>query len=153
MNIAYFIRPRAHVACLYDDFSLRQALEKMRFHGYTAIPVVTRENCYVGTVSEGDFLWYLVDTSSDGLKKIELSDTEDIRIRDVLRIDKHPPVRITATMEELLEHALHQNFVPVVDDLQHFIGIITRQDILRYFQTQISQSTVNETDWPAPPST
>ena len=56
MNIAYFIHPKQDVATLYDDCTLRQGLEKMRHHGYTAIPVVTRDNKYVGTVTEGDFL-------------------------------------------------------------------------------------------------
>ena len=60
MNIAYLLVPKQNVAYLYDDFTLRQALEKMRSHGYR-IPVINRDNQYVGTVSEGDFLWYLVD--------------------------------------------------------------------------------------------
>ena len=36
-------------------------------------------------------------------------------------------------MEDLLEKTLNQNFVPVVDDLNHFIGIITRKDVIQYF--------------------
>ena len=58
MNIASFLIPRSMVTYLYDDFSLRQGLEKMRYHQRTAVPVVTRENKYIGTLSEGDFLWY-----------------------------------------------------------------------------------------------
>ena len=45
----------------------------------------------------------------------------------------YQPVRITATIEELMEKAVTQNFVPVVDDLDSFIGIVTRRDIIRYF--------------------
>ena len=59
MNIAYFLLPKSNVAYLYDDYTFRQGLEKMRYHGYTAIPVITRNGTYVGTVSEGDFLWQL----------------------------------------------------------------------------------------------
>ena len=36
-------------------------------------------------------------------------------------------------MEELLSAAMNQNFIPVVDDLGTFIGIVTRKDIIRYF--------------------
>jgi predicted transcriptional regulator len=36
-------------------------------------------------------------------------------------------------MEGLIDKALMQNFVPVVDDQKNFIGIITRKDIIRYF--------------------
>lgn len=133
MNIAYFIQPRAQVACLYDDFSLRQGLEKLRAHGYSAIPVVTRNNRYVGTVSEGDFLWYLVDWNKKGQPHDQ--SIEEVRIRDVLKIDRNPPVHITATMEELLNHVMVQNFVPVVDDRGCFVGIVTRHDIIQYYYT------------------
>ena len=59
-DIAYFLLPKSNVAYLYDDYTFRQGLEKMRYHGYTAIPVITRNGTYVGTVSEGDFLWQLL---------------------------------------------------------------------------------------------
>ena len=38
-----------------------------------------------------------------------------------------------SNMEDLLDLTLNQNFVPVVDDLNRFIGIITRKDIIKYF--------------------
>ena len=34
-------------------------------------------------------------------------------------------------MDELLDTIVRHNFVPVVDDLNSFIGIVTRQDIIR----------------------
>lgn len=48
-------------------------------------------------------------------------------------IDRNAPVRITAGMDELLDRVMNQNFVPVVDDLGSFIGIVTRRDIIDYF--------------------
>ncbi len=130
MNIAYFLLPKNSVAYLYDDCTFRQGLEKMRHHGYTAIPVITRDGRYVGTVSEGDFLWRLLaeDNGSFSMK-----DMEQLRIRDILRGNQYPPVGITVGMEELLHSAMNQNFIPVVDDLGSFIGIVTRKDIIRYF--------------------
>ena len=56
MNIAFFLTLKKDVAYLYDDYSIRQALEKMKHHGYQTIPVIDRQGKYVGTVSEGDFL-------------------------------------------------------------------------------------------------
>ena len=43
------------------------------------------------------------------------------------------PVNAKSDMEDLIDKALNQNFVPVVDDRGYFIGIITRKDIIRYF--------------------
>ena len=134
MNIAYFLIPKSAVAFLYDDFTFRQGLEKMRYHGYTAIPVITRQGRYVGTVSEGDFLWKLLSgTEPAESAPLTMKDTEPLKVRDILRRDSYPSVRITVTMEELLQNAMNMNFVPVVDDLDNFIGIVTRRDIIRYF--------------------
>ncbi|MEG1658617.1 MAG: CBS domain-containing protein [Oscillibacter sp.] len=136
MNIAYFLRPKNSVAYLYDDCTFRQGLEKMRHHGYTAIPVINREGKYIGTVSEGDFLWRLLAGETDAEKGISLKDTEQWRVRDILQENNYPSARITVSMEELLTNAMQQNFIPVVDDLGNFIGIVTRKDILRYFADQ-----------------
>lgn len=134
MNVAYFLIPKANVAYIYEDFTLRQGLEKMRAHGYTAIPVLTRECQYVGTVSEGDFLWYLVGGKlNTEPERIQLPDGREAQVRDIMRPDRNPPVMITATIEELLVRAENQNFIPVVDDRHMFIGIVTRRDIIHYY--------------------
>jgi predicted transcriptional regulator len=65
-----------------------------------------------------------------------MKELEDLRIRDILNRDAYPPVRITVTMEELVSSAMQQNFIPVVDDLGNFTGIVTRKDIIRYFSEQ-----------------
>lgn len=132
MNIAYFLLPKNRVAYLYDDCTFRQGLEKMRHHGYTAIPVINREGQYVGTVSEGDFLWKLLAHEQAPLMEREMRDLESIPVRDLLKIDTYPSVGITVSMEDLLMSAMKQNFIPVVDDMGSFIGIVTRKDIIRY---------------------
>ena len=134
MNIAYFLLPKSRIAYLYDDFTFRQGLEKMRNRGYTAIPVITRDGRYVGTVSEGDFLWRLLDTDDPSMKK-----AEELRVRDIIG-SKYPAVRITVTMDALLESAMNQNFFPVIDDLDNFIGIVTRRDIISYLAKENENS-------------
>ena len=136
MNIAYFLLPKNSVAYLYDDCTFRQGLEKMKYHGYTAIPVISRDGKYVWTVSEGDFLWRLLSKGTDSLSAYSMKDMEQLRIKDILRDNHYSPVRITVTMEELLHSAMNQNFIPVVDDLGNFTGIVTRKDIIRYFAEQ-----------------
>ena len=134
MNVAFFLVPKMNVAYLYEDQTLRQGLEKMRAHGYTAIPVLSRDNVYMGTVSEGDFLWYLVEKHL-GMPPEERPETKNACVRDVMRPDRNPPVQITATIEELVHRAEKQNFIPVVDDRNMFIGIVTRKDIIHYYYT------------------
>ena len=124
MNIAYLLTPKHRVAYLYDDSTMRQGLEKLRHHGRSAVPVINRKGQYVGTVSEGDFL------PDEGLPgPCTAKELERLHVRDILR--ENPSVRITASLDELLETIVRHNFVPVVDDLNSFIGIVTRQDIIR----------------------
>ena len=139
MNIAYFLLPKVRVAYLYDDCTFRQGLEKMRHHGYTAIPVISRTGEYIGTVSEGDFLWRILSEETEN--PCTMKQLEQLRVRDILRGTHYPPVRITVTMDELLDSAMNQNFIPVVDDLGNFIGIVTRKDIIRYFSKHKDSET------------
>ena len=134
VNIAYFLLPKSHVAYLYDDYTFRQGLEKMRHHGYTAIPVISRSGQYIGTVSEGDFLWRMLsETDPDTQKEFSMKAMEQLLVADLLKENSYPAVRITVTMDELLDSAMSQNFIPVVDDIGNFIGIVTRKDIIRHF--------------------
>lgn len=128
MNVIKLLRPKDTVAYVYEDSTLRQGLEKMRAHGYTALPVLTKDGEYVGTVSEGDFLWNIVDSNTEGIKS-----QEKFFVREIVRKDFNPAVRISVKMDELLNRSMHQNFIPVTDDRGTFIGIVTRQDIIRYF--------------------
>ncbi len=128
MNILMLLKPKSEVAYLRDTYTLRQGLEKMRVHGYAAIPVLTREGVYVGSVSEGDFLWQIME-NPDAIDSIRAC--ENYRIRDIMKDDRNPAVTVDVDMETVLERAMHQNFIPVTDDRGHFIGIVTRQDIIR----------------------
>lgn len=131
MNIAYLLHIKSEVKYLYDTNTLRQGLEKMREHGYTAIPVISKEGDYVGTISEGDFLWHIIENGQGKLKE-----QEKYQIKDIIREDFMEAVSINASAEEIIEKATNQNFVPVVDDRNKFIGIVTRRDIINYFMNK-----------------
>ncbi len=128
MNVLMLLKPKETVKYIYDTNTLRQGLEKMRAHSYTAIPVISTDGKYVGTVSEGDFLYYIID-----LRNSAITEKEKHRVTDILRKNFNPAVKIDVTMDELLNRAVNQNFVPVTDDLGTFIGIVTRQDIIKHF--------------------
>ena len=137
MNIAYFLTPKQETAYLYDDYTIRQALEKMRAHGYTRIPVISRDGQYKTVVGEGDFLWYMLDLGNGA--GISMHNAEELKLKNILEKESrrpYRPVRITAAREELVELAMNQNFVPVTDDDGTYIGIVTRRNILKYLVTQ-----------------
>ena len=132
MNIASFLLPKAEVAYLRDDMTLRQGLEKLRRSGFSAIPVIDIEDRYVGVVGVGDFLWNIL-AYNQNLENITLKNLEHTCVRDFLQNGKVKAAPIDTAMENLLERAKSQNFVPVIDDRSVFIGIVTRGDIIKYF--------------------
>ncbi len=132
MNIALFLQPKAEVTYLRDDMTIRQGLEKLRRSGFTAVPVIDAEDRYVGVCSEGDFLWNILERN-DNLADMTMKNLEYMPVRGILQGGKVQAACIDTAMETLLERAMKQNFVPVVDDRNVFIGIVTRSDIIKYF--------------------
>lgn len=119
-------------AFLHDDYTVRQALEKMESAGYAALPILNRQGEYVGTLTEGDLLWAIRNMCSMDMKQAEAK-----KIMDISRRKDNVPVRVTTSMQELVERASYQNFVPVVDDKNAFIGIVTRRAIIKYCQQSL----------------
>lgn len=132
MNIASFITPKAEVSYLKDNMTIRQGLERLRRSGYTAVPVIDSEDRYVGVVSTNDILWRIID-HNENMDTVTMKSMEQMTLRDIIQNGKVKPVCIDTNMEQLLGQAQMQNFVPVVDDRNVFIGIITRSDIIKYF--------------------
>lgn len=125
INVLLLLTPKTELSCFRDDMNVRQAIEKMRAHSYMAIPVITKKGEYVGTITEGDLLWKLVDEDSD------LEGLEEINIREILRSDYLTAVKVDASMNELISRITEQNFVPVVDDRNILMGIVTRKRVIK----------------------
>ncbi|WP_341280258.1 CBS domain-containing protein [Paenibacillus sp. FSL H8-0537] len=136
MNIAFFLLPKQEVVTVTHDATLRQTLEKMEHHRYTAVPIINAEGEYAGVVTEGDLLWFMKNRP-----ELTFEMTNKVKLADVPLRLSHRSVRIDANMEDLIMLAKVQNFVPVVDDSEHFIGIVRRSEIIDYCQT-IMQSAI-----------
>ena len=135
MNILFLLTPKSEVAYIHDDESLRQVLEKMEYHKYSAVPIISRQGTYVGTITEGDLLWYIKNQLD-----LNLQEARRILITNVPRRSDNTPVSIDSNMEDLLDKAMKQNFVPVLDDKKSFIGIVTRKDIMKYFADKMKKT-------------
>ena len=131
MNILFYLVPKSEVMYLYDDYSLRQAMEKMEYHKYSAVPIINRAGNYVGTLTEGDILWELKDR-----KLANLHEAEEIMLRHINRKRDNEPVNVNCNIEDLVMTSMNQTFVPVIDDNGIFIGIVTRKSIIEYCYKQ-----------------
>lgn len=127
MNLAKLMIPKCSTACLQENSSVRQGLEIMRRHGYTAIPVLNEKGLYMGSVTEGDFLRHIMRVGSTDLK-----DHERYLVKDIFRPDFCEALPINANEEEVISVALNQNYVPIVDGRNCLSGIVTRKAVIQY---------------------
>ena len=123
MNIPSLLIPKANVEYLRTKASIEFALDIFRRNSYSAVPVINSDGIYRGTITEGDFLYYIMDNPDADLKKV--------KVRNILREDFYEAVKITASIDKLLIKCLDQNFVPVTDDRDVFVGIVTRKVIFK----------------------
>ena len=136
MNILFFLTPKAMCSYVDADSTLRQAMERMENSGYTALPVLDADGAYCGVLTEGDLLWAL-----KRLCVMDIRQTEEHSISEITHRRTIQPVKVTTRVEDLLSVAAEQNFVPVIDDKNAFIGIVTRSRILKYFQETYYERT------------
>ena len=127
MNVAFFLIPKKDIVYLNENATMRQALERMEYHSYSAVPLINDKGKYVGTITEGDLLWKLKNTPG-----LTFQNTEGIFLSEVEQHVQNLPITIDAQMEDLTSRAVVQNFVPVVDDQQIFIGIVRRREMIEY---------------------
>lgn len=134
MNIAFFLTPKKDVIYEKETSTMRQVLERMEYHRYTAIPIIDDKGKYIGTITEGDLLWKLKNTTD-----LNFKNTDKVKLKDIPRRMINNPVNIQANIEDLMNLAINQNFVPVVDDNGVFIGIIKRSEIISYYYKKAFQ--------------
>lgn len=140
MNIAFFLTPKSELVTLKSTLTLKQALEKMEHHKYSAVPVVDKYGVYTYTLSEGDILWYLKkhNFSTDIIESTTIDMIE--RSREVEAIS------INESINDVIELTQNQNFVPVIDDSGIFIGIVKRSDLMESSIYAKSQEKSNNSD-------
>ena len=140
MNILFFLTHKANCTYIYDDFTIRQALERMEHGGrFATIPILKRTGEYVGTISEGDLLWAIKNNYMMNMK-----DAEGRPVMEVARKKDYLPVTVTTSPKELISMAVEQNFVPVVDGRNVFIGIITRKEIIKELLKQKNSNVIQK---------
>lgn len=134
MNILFFLTPKNEVDYVEENATIQEALKIMEKHHYTAIPVINRNGKYFGTLAEGDILRFIKENEDFSFKK-----AEQISIKNIKRNKDNSAVNINSKFENLIKKAIHQNFVPVIDDDKKFIGIITRKDIMEQWHKKYKE--------------
>ncbi len=129
-SILRFMIPKSLVEYITTESTVRQALEKMNFHRYTAIPVLDSQGKYVATLRNDDIFRYFLERGS-----FDKVTAEETSVCDIVDTSYSKPVLYDTSIKELIESVKEHNFVPIVDDRGCFIGIVLRREILNYLLT------------------
>ena len=128
MNISFYLIPKSEVTYIHQEDTVAQALRLIHKHGYQAVPVIDKEGHYVGTISEGDFLWNLIEEYHMDMEVMRKSHVESMRLRW-----DYKAVSIDADIAQLDKHILNQNFVPVVDGRKYLSGSLREKRLLKNY--------------------
>lgn len=136
INILKYLTPKSQVSCLNSEMSVRQGLEKFRAHGYTSVPVINEDGTYYGVISEGDFLWDIVNNDYEFIQQLE-----NKKIKDMVH-KKVPSCKMNMDIDDIISFITNYNFVPIVDDRNILMGIITRKSIINFLRDKEQNQTL-----------
>lgn len=135
MNLAKIMIPKVSTVFLCESQTVRQGWEIMNRNGYTAIPVLDSDGRYTGSVSEGDFLRFVMAAGTTDTYVMEKH-----RVSELVRKDFCQPLEIQAGSEQVIDSILNQNFVPIVDSRNALCGILTRRGVIQYLAQELRAS-------------
>jgi acetoin utilization protein AcuB len=131
-----FVRDRmsSPAVTITPNTTLQDALNLMHEHRFRRLPVVDEKGRLVGIVSERDLL-YVSPPPATLLNGLELNHVlSKLRIEEVMTQDV-----ITTTPDAFIEEAARlmvENKIgglPIVDEDNHVVGVITETDVFRAF--------------------
>ncbi|MBE5936998.1 MAG: CBS domain-containing protein [Lachnospiraceae bacterium] len=131
MNVIGLLMPKSTVTYINKEESLDVALDILHNSGFSTVPVVDAEGKYAGTISEGDFLWYIKEHGVEALKCATVGDVSDI--------NRNPAVHDIVDSKTIVHDIMSQNFLSMVDDRDCFIGIITRKNIIKFLKQKVEK--------------
>lgn len=134
MNVLFFLTPKSQIKCVNEQMTIRQVLEIFEHYRYQVIPIISKNGKYIKSISEGDLLYYLKGNVNNKIEHFE-----DFNVLEVPTYRSYKPIKIDTDIKTLYELLLAQNFVPVIDDKEIFIGIITRKSILDYVKKYLKE--------------
>ena len=134
LNVIKLLTPKSNTGWIYNDFSIRQAFEKINHYGYKAMPIVDSYGYYKGVISTDDILNYIREKQI-----IDDKSLEKYYISSISHIWSVKALNCNASEEEVIDRINDCNFVPLIDDRGAYIGIITRKSVINelYKKTKI----------------
>ena len=136
------------VITLKEEMNAQEAMKKLMERKISGLPVVDNDNKVVGMLTEKSILMAILPSyikkvghfvyEVDPKKLInKIENLHELKVKDIMRkevITAKKDTSLTKIARIMLTQKIRR--IPVVDDNKQLIGLIARQDILRYFLNQ-----------------
>lgn len=119
-----YLIPADDLAIFIDTHNSDHVMLILVSNGFSRVPVISKDKIFKGTISISDILNY---QAKHQLTDWELNQTDIGEMVNTKIESISFKFSLTLIMHKLVEYP----FLPVVDDENHFIGIITRKSILK----------------------
>ncbi|GAB3979422.1 CBS domain-containing protein [Actinoallomurus acanthiterrae] len=129
------------VVSAYRGASFKDIAQIMIERGITALPVIDDDRRVIGVVSESDLLakeehredepWTRPERRHERLFRAKAQAVTAEELMTTPAITIRPEATVVQTARLLDQHGIKR--LPVVDDQNHLLGIISRRDLLRVF--------------------
>lgn len=135
-----------HVITVAPSMSLKEVAALFLEHNISGAPVVNEHNVLEGIITEGDLVrqqqpiekplyLFLLDSSfplnykkmNEELEALTATSAEQLMTREVISLPEYAEVSEVADL--MLRK--HINRIPVINEDEQLLGIITRQDVIR----------------------
>ena len=131
MNVFDLITIKSATFYLNEHATLRQAIEKFDVHKFSVVPIIGDDGTYITTVSEGDILRYIKEHNH-----FDMKDAENVSLMKISHYRPYRSLSSIGTKEQIVQLITEQNFIPIVDDRNIYIGIIKRKEVIKYLNSQ-----------------
>lgn len=129
-----YLIPESELAIFIDTHNADHVLLLLAHNGYSRVPVITKEKFYKGTISISDIMSY---QDKHFLTEWEMSQTDiGVMVNDIIEV-----VRTDSSLTEIMHKLVEYPFLPVVDNNEKFVGIITRKSILKAINSLLHNFT------------
>ncbi|KKF43500.1 cyclic-di-AMP-binding protein CbpB [Streptococcus uberis] len=119
-----YLIPADDLAIFIDTHNSDHVMLILVSNGFSRVPVISKDKIFKGTISISDILNY---QAKHQLTDWELNQTD---IGEMVNT-KIESISFKSSLTLIMHKLVEYPFLPVVDEENHFIGIITRKSILK----------------------
>jgi CBS domain-containing protein len=123
-EIRHLIISKDSIVTVHPDWTLERALLRLTRSGYSSVPVINSENQVEGLISKTLILDFMSENQNINYNDLPLFQVHQAMNKNYMGIWENTPLSFA------LELMIDRSYVPIIDQKNMFVGILTRQAVL-----------------------